>query len=115
MLSIFVDFIIIVFFASVLSAAFFIAKRILYPEESKSGELTVRTEVMPKKYENEIAVGDVVFDTLTKRRVGTVTKAKKSEKDGGVYFILTLDSSFRPRSRALRTKNVWFYFAEADI
>lgn len=94
--------------------AFFITKTILYPEEKEAGELTVQTERMPKEYLFELSIGDSVFDTLTKRRVGEITAAESYEENGEIYFILTLEADFKPRSGALRTDKLWFYFKEAE-
>ena len=115
MLSIFIDFVFIIILISVIATAFFSVKFLLYPEQSCEGELKIRTEVMPKEYEHLISVGDSLFDTLTKRRVGEVTSLYTVEKDEEIYFILTVDAKFTPRSKALRTGELWFYFAVEDL
>ena len=115
MLSIFIDFVFIIILISVIATAFFSVKFLLYPEQSCEGELKIRTEVMPKEYEHFISVGDSLFDTLTKRRVGEVTSLYTVEKDEEIYFILTVDAKFTPRSKALRTGELWFYFAVEDL
>ena len=115
MLSIFIDFVFIIILISVIATAFFSVKFLLYPEQSCEGELKIRTEVMPKEYEHLISVGDSLFDTLTKRRVGEVTSLYTVEKDEEFYFILTVDAKFTPRSKALRTGELWFYFAVEDL
>ena len=115
LLSIFVDFVIIVFLFSVICGSIFIAKLILYPEQKVGGELNIMTERMPSGYINSISVGDTVFDTLTKRRVGEVTALKAVESENEVYFLITLNAAFHPRSKALRTNKLWFYFKETNI
>ena len=115
LLSIFVDFVILVFLFSVICGSIFIAKLILYPEQKAGGEMNIMTERMPSGFLNSISVGDAVFDTLTKRRVGEVTAIEAVESENEVYFLITLNAAFRPRSKALRTNKLWFYFKEVDV
>lgn len=115
LLSIFIDFAFIVIAISLVCGALFVAKSVLYPQKSFSGDLKIRTEYMPLEYKHELREGDIVFDTLTKRKVGVIKNVEVDEGDEDVRFFITLDAAFKPRSKSLRTQNLWFYFAEADI
>ena len=108
--AIFVDFIILVVLLSIVFCGFFITRLLLYPNESGEKALTVRTEYMPKEYRSDLSVGDTLYDTLTKRTVGEITKITTHEKDGKICFYLTFDAKFTPRSKSLRTRDLWFWF-----
>lgn len=114
-LSIFADFLLLSLLIAVVIGSIFVSKLVLYPEPSYEGELTVRTEKMPEEYEASLKVGDFVFDTLTKRRVGKITSVTPFHQGEEVYFLLTLDASFKPRSKSLRTRELWFYFTTEDL
>ena len=114
LLSIFVDFLFIVSFLSIVIGAFFISKAILYPSGNGAVELKIQTEEVSREYIGDIRLGDSVYDTLTKREVGKVTEIEIKDRGDSIYFILTLDASFTPRSKALRTENLWFYFKSAE-
>ena len=115
LLSIFTDFVFIVALLCIVLMFFFGLKLLLYPEQSYEGELKFRTELMPKQYSESLNTGDTVFDTLTKRRVGTLREVKAIESGGEIYFMCTLDAEFIPHSKALRTRELWFYFAREDV
>ena len=102
-------------FSLIIGAVFFI-KALLYPGASEGGEMRIRTEIMPSEHRGSLHVGDTVFDTLTKRRVGEITDMRVIEcEDGKIYFLLALDSVTAPRGKSLRTAELWFYFAEEDL
>ena len=113
--AIFIDFIFITILFSILCGAFFIGKQLLFPEDTAPSTLTVRTEFMPVEYTSELFLGDDVFDTLTKRKVGKITGISCEEDGDLVRFHITLDSKFTPRGRSLRTRRLWFYFARESV
>ena len=113
-LSIFVDFVIMVVIALVVFGSIFVVKNVLYPEKSAVSDIKIQTERMPKKFKDSLAIGDTVFDTLTKRRVGQIKDIYLFESESDVYFVLTLDAAFYPLSKALRTEKLWFYFKSSD-
>ena len=115
LLSKFVDFGFIVILSLVIIGSFLISKALLYPDKNTGGEIRIRTELMPAEYSSELCVGDAVFDTLTKRRIGEITELEIIERENKIYFFLTLDADFIPRSKALRTPRLWFYFAREDL
>jgi len=114
LLSKFIDFIFIVLFITVTILTVSVTKAILYPEEKTIGELKIRSELMPREYKDSLAPGDVLFDTVTKRRVGEISRVEIREADGKICFYLTLNARFKPRSKALRSNELWFYFAVED-
>lgn len=115
LLSIFLDFAIIVIFISIIIGIVFIGKMMLFPTPDEEGRISIRTEVMPEEYKSYLCVGDTVFDTLTKRRVGQIQNIEVRESEGGVYFVLAIDSAFTPRGKSLRTRNLWFYYVMDEI
>ena len=86
---------------------------ILFPNEVEKAEITVTTEVLDKRYAEMISTGEGVYDTLTKRKLGSIKTIDQKNDGEGVYLVITLDVSFIPRSRALRTKDVWFEYSAA--
>ena len=112
--AIFVDFLFILIFVCVVSGTVYVLKYVLYPEEDAPKSLLIRTEYMPNGYRYALSVGDEVYDTLTKRKVGQITDAEITEMNGEICFYITIDARFTPRSRALRTRDLWFYFASED-
>ena len=115
LLSILVDFLFVLVGISIIALSVFVLKLMLYPQSSFEGEMRIRTEYMPMEYRDELTVGSVLFDTLTKRRVGDITEVKIEESNGKIRFFITVNSSFKPRSKALRSDRLWFYFAECDV
>ena len=113
--AIFIDFLVSIVLLSVVLAAVFITKLILYPNEIGESSLTVRTEYMPEEYRDDLSVGDTLYDTLTKRRVGEITEIAVNERDGKIYFFVTIDAKSTPRSKSLRTKDLWFWFTAEDV
>ena len=87
----------------------FIAKRILFREGGGTRELVIVSEALPMELEGELAVGDVLYDTLTKRKVGTIKSLKPVYCDECVRFVIKTDAAFTPSSDALRTSELWFY------
>lgn len=113
--AIFIDFIFITLFFSILGGAIFIGRKILFPEDTAPSTLAVRTEFMPLEYIRDVSVGDDVFDTLTKRKLGSITNISSEEANGLVRFHITIDSKFTPRGKSLRTRKLWFYFATESV
>ena len=109
--SIFVDFLIMTIIAAAISVSSFAAACFLFPDERKSGEIVLKTELMPKALSYEISEGDAIFDTVTKRKIGTVEDAELFEKDDKIYFVISLKADASPKSDSLRTKSVWFKFS----
>lgn len=116
LLSNLIDFVFAITLISLLIGTLLFVKTLLYPETSDGGELTLRTELMPSEHREDLRVGDTVFDTLTKRRVGEITDLQVIEaQDNKIYFLLTLDAEFSPRGKSLRTVELWFYFAVENL
>lgn len=92
----------------------FIGKRMLFREEGGTRKLIIISEAIPMELEQRLAVGDVLYDTLTKRKVGTVTSLKTVYRDDCVRFVIKTDAAFTPSSDALRTRELWFYVRIAE-
>lgn len=93
----------------------FFMKKILYPEESYTGEIKIRTELMPSELETEIYEGQALYDTLTKRKIGTVSNFEVKRDGDKIYFLITAELTAMPRGKSLRTRDLWFYFANAGV
>ena len=112
--AIFIDFVFIALIFSFVIGAVFLTNAFLYPEKNTPTSLLIRTEYMPSEYRGALSVGDEVFDTLTKRKVGLIREARISQRKDEICFYITIDANFTPCSRALRTKELWFYFAKEN-
>ena len=116
LLSNLVDFAFVITLISLVVGTLFFVKMLLYPEQNEGGGLTLRSETMPGGYREDLHVGDTVFDTLTKRRVGEISELQVIEHpDGKIHFLITLDAEFSPRGKSLRTAELWFYFAVENL
>lgn len=96
-----------VLFSAVLLSVLF-AKHLLFSENGDPRELTFITEAIPSELEGRIAVGDTLYDTLTKRKLGEIKSLDRIYESDKVKFILKTDASFTPSSEALRTDSLWF-------
>ena len=110
LLSIFIDFLFLLLLISICIGAFFALRALFSVDKKVSGEIKIRSELMPREHSLDISVGDAVYDPLTKRRVGSVSDIEIRECGDNVYFLLTLDASIMPRGSSLRTEELWFYF-----
>lgn len=102
------DFFILLIIFSVVLFSIAFCRSLLFRETSHPSELTFITEAMPIAFEGKISEGDTVYDTLTKRKLGTISTVERIYTGGRVKFIITTSASFTPRSDALRTKSLWF-------
>lgn len=111
LLSIFIDFaimVLILFFVfSVISGIRFL----LFEERYESKSYTVISESMPKEFKGELCKYDQLFDPISKRSVGRIEELKTEENGEEVRFTITFTSSFVPKSNTLRTKNLWFEYS----
>ncbi|MBR2650389.1 MAG: hypothetical protein IKD45_01895 [Clostridia bacterium] len=107
------DFAITVSLIAFLLLAVWLGGKLLYPEATAEKYTVIETERMPICHSGSIACGEAVYDTVTKRRIGTVTDIREYIDGDRMYYRLTVRTSASPRSNALRTRDVWFYFKEA--
>ena len=113
LLSIFVDFLFLLTLFSIMVLSVFIIKNMLYPEGKGGSTLVIRTERMPIEFRNTIQKNEVIYDTLTKRKVGEIREIQSEYDADTVSYIITIDAKFTPRSESLRTKSLWFkYYTE---
>ena len=115
LLSIFLDFIFMLIIILITLTIIFFMEKILYPEESYTGEIKIRTELMPSELEAEIYEGQALYDTLTKRKIGTVSNFEVKRDGDKIYFLITAELTAMPRGKSLRTRDLWFYFANAGV
>lgn len=96
--------------AVVISVSIFAASFLLFPEEKPSEKIKIRTEELPVSLSDTISVGEPLFDTLTKRKVGKIEEILKEESGGKISFVITFEAAFIPKSDALRTPQIWFKY-----
>ena len=106
------DFSITVLLLILLCGSFWLSERLLYPDNTEEHYTVIETEKMPLCHSGSIKCGQALFDTVTKRKVGTVTKVYEYIEKNRVYYRITLIGSVRPRSMAMRTQDIWFYFTD---
>ena len=110
LLSLFVDFIILVLVFSLIVGFIFILKLLLYTDREPCNDITLLTESLPLRYENALKEGDSVYDTLTKREIGKIKSLKRTYDEDRVKFLIGIDAKFKPRSESVRTKRLWFNY-----
>lgn len=107
LLSIFNDFIILMLVFSLIICAIYFAKSILFADFESGGELTIISERVPKSLSQYIFIGDEIFDTLTKRRIGSVESLEILEEGDFVRFVILTHAKYFPRGDSVRTADVW--------
>ena len=102
------DFAALTLLFAAISFSVFFARLLLFGEAQKTGDIAIITETVPLYFDEKIKVGDTVYDTLTKRRVGVIKSVSREYSQDGVSFTITADASRRPSSDTLRTRELWF-------
>ena len=109
--SIFIDFAFMTFLSVFIIAIVFGTKILLFEELHESQRFTVITEIMPKDFAYELNENDLIFDPISKRSLGKIDEFEIVEEKSGIRFIITFTSNAKPKSNALRTKNLWFEYS----
>lgn len=87
-------------------------RALLYRDElPHKSEIHIVTEPLSEGHRALISIGDDVYDTLTKRRVGAITAL--GVRDNGAVAI-TVAAERTPKGNSLRTALVWFEYTEED-
>lgn len=101
--------------AAIVTISIFLIKFVLFEEKTDTKIYTVSTEILNKKFHSELNQNDILYDPITKRRIGTIDSLKGFECDEGTKFIITFTSPITPKSKYLRTKNLWFEFSYEGV
>ncbi len=88
----------------------FFIKKILFSDLSSGSEFYVLTESLDKSFSDELKENDIIYDTLTKRKVGTAESVQILYADEQIQILMFVNADFIPKSNALRTKNLWFKY-----
>lgn len=83
------------------------AKFILFSDFEAGGALTLITENVNNALLCDIAVGDDIFDTLTKRRIGKIDAIDIVEEGDDIHLVIRTEAKYFPRGNAVRTAKVW--------
>lgn len=110
-LDIFKDAYILLILFIVILLGFMAFRALLYPDTGGTRTLTLRVYDIPRDFRDSLSVGDVVFDSITKRRLGEISELEVLDDGGRVEFIIRVEASALPRG-ALRTKKLWFRWEE---
>lgn len=87
-------------------------RALLYRDElTHKAEMHIVTEPLSDESRALLHVGDTVYDTLTKRRVGAISRL--IVQDNGSVAI-TIAAERTPRGSSLRTALVWFEYTEEN-
>jgi len=110
-----IDFFIFLTLSSLAALAFGFVKAVMYKDEQFSGELTVTTMPLSSEFSHLIEEGDLLYDAITKRKVGTVKKIELIDsKEDSICFKLTLDALRIPRGKALRSPEIYLEISEVN-
>ena len=112
--SAFIDFLFLLALCAAAVAIALFMKAALYGSQQGGGDISLVTERMSYAHSGKLRVGDTVYDTVTKRRIGETTFVNEIKDGEKIYFELDVRADRYPRSAALRTERLWFYFKERD-
>ena len=107
MLKSFISFLLIF---SVVVAIISFLKILLYKNEDKSRCFTIETHPIDKKYYLPISENDVVFDSITKRRIGRVEAVNTTVSDGDIILKLDIIGSLPSTLHSAFSSGVWFEY-----
>lgn len=110
------DFFIFLTLFSLAAFAFGFMKSIMYGKEEYLGELSISTLPLSAEYSELVSKEDVMFDAITKRRVGSVKEVEVVRlTDSTVYLKLTLDAQRLPVKNALRSEKIYLEIDEVSL
>ncbi len=112
--SILFDFIILLIIFTIFAFSIFFVKNVLFNSLSSSQAVVFKTEPIPISDIAPPDANDILYDPVTKRKIGKVTSARPVECDGSICFLITADITTRPRTKSLRTAKIWFRFSELE-
>ena len=105
--SIFTDAYILLLIISVILGGVRLLSMLLYPEEDKSGTVYIRADNIDTRYGGSLSAGDVLYDSLTKRRVGKISYIYTDYHDGAADIFIKIEAERTPRG-PLRCHKLWF-------
>ena len=108
------DFYILLLIFSLIAGGIAAGYNLLFGREEYIGRLTLDTEALPSVYRSYIEVGDIVYDTRTKRRIGEITRVDERWQGGEIALTLEIDAVRLPSGAALRTKRLWFKYKDSQ-
>ena len=107
--SLLVDFLIFTFIFFTIGTVIYFGRSILFAGAGEPSEIRVTSKDIENVFLGEVTPGDELFDTLTKRRLGVIKEIRTIDTAEDKHVIeFSIDASFYPRSKSLRTKNLWF-------
>ena len=110
LLAVFVDFLFLTVIFAILTFSIMAVKILFYPKGESAGVIICITESMPLRFEDRLSKNDIVYDTLSKRKVGEIKELQAIYSKDRVKFIIKIDAKFKPKSESFRTKNLWFRY-----
>ena len=112
LLSILIDFLFLIAIFGTIALGILFSKNVLFAKDKQLGSFTFITEELPLSMKDDIQIGDSLYDTLTKRKIGRIENLTLIESENSVQFILSTSEAICPRGSSLRTRDVWFYIRE---
>ena len=106
-----IDFLLLTLMFLFLSSLVFFSAKILFPDSLQPTELRVVTVPLDSLYQGRLASGDILFDPITKAKIGSIKSVAEQACEGGFYATLTISAERMPRGNAMRTKDIWFEFS----
>ena len=108
-----IDFLVFLALFSALALAFSFVRKIMYGEEDYVGKVKITTQPISNEIAMPLTSGDILYDTVTKRRVGEILTVEMLYNDEESYRLsLTADIARLPRSNALRSPDVYLEIRE---
>lgn len=109
------DFFLILLMFVLLFSLIFCVRFLLNYNGTARGRMTLRTELMDKSHDNKLRIGDTLYDSVTKAKIGMINELYCFESGELIYYVISVDAVQSPRSQALRTKTLWFEYEEIEL
>ena len=88
----------------------------LYGNElSVSGVIHLSTGELDSRFDGLLNIGDEVYDTVTKRRIGEIISLEKTYTERGVKYEIALDAIRSPAGHPIRTKLLWLECTDENV
>ena len=111
-----IDFMILTITFCFIICAVFFTKSVIFNDQNSPVTLTVVTEPIDSEYKQLINKGDTLYDSITKRKLGIIEWISEDWiDDGRIRFIIKFKSKYIPKSKSLRSKDIWFYYESLEV
>ena len=111
-----IDFVILTIVFGFIACAVCFIRLVIFKDQLSAVTITVITESIDSEYKQLINKGDTLYDSITKRKLGVIEWISEDYiGDGRIRFIIKFKSKYVPKSKSLRSKDIWFYYEPIEV